>query len=72
MLYSEFDEKTLYRRFEIAQPIDVAHVTANVENGMLIVKAPKKVPQAIAEGRIQPSDCRSALEKLPFVDPKML
>jgi len=24
-------------------------VTANVENGMLTVKAPKKVPQAIAE-----------------------
>ena len=48
VLYSEFDEKALYRRFEIAQPIDIGHVTANVENGMLTVKAPKKVPQAIA------------------------
>jgi HSP20 family molecular chaperone IbpA len=51
VLYSEFGEKTLYRRFEIAQPIDVSHVTANVENGMLTVKAPKKVPQAIADRR---------------------
>jgi HSP20 family molecular chaperone IbpA len=49
VLYSEFGEKALYRRFEIAQPIDVCHVTANVENGMLTVKAPKKAPQAIAE-----------------------
>jgi HSP20 family molecular chaperone IbpA len=49
VLYSEFDQKALYRRFEIAQPIDVGHVTANVENGMLTVKAPKKVPHAIAD-----------------------
>jgi HSP20 family molecular chaperone IbpA len=44
--YSEFEEKALYRRFKIAQPIDVDRVTANVENGMLTVKAPKKAPQA--------------------------
>ena len=49
VLYSEFGEKALYRRFEIAHPIDVGHVTASVENGMLTVKAPKKVPQAIAD-----------------------
>jgi HSP20 family molecular chaperone IbpA len=49
VLYSEFDQKALYRRFEIAQPIDVGHVTANVENGMLTVKAPKKVPHARAD-----------------------
>jgi HSP20 family molecular chaperone IbpA len=49
VLYSEFDQKALYRRFEIAQPIDVGHVTANVENGMLTVKAPKKVPHASAD-----------------------
>jgi HSP20 family molecular chaperone IbpA len=48
VLYSEFEEKALYRRFEIAQPIDIGHVTASVENGLLTVKAPKKVPQAIA------------------------
>jgi HSP20 family protein len=49
VLYSEFDGKALYRRFEIAQPIDVSHVTANVENGMLTVNVPKKAPQAAAE-----------------------
>jgi HSP20 family protein len=49
VLYSEFDGKALYRRFEIAQPIDVSHVTANVENGMLTVKVPKKAPQTIPE-----------------------
>lgn len=49
VLYSEFGEKALYRRFEIAQPIDVGHVTANVENGMLTVKAPKKAPPVIAD-----------------------
>lgn len=49
VLYSEFDEKALYRRFEIAKPIDVSHVTANVENGILTVRVPKKVPKATAE-----------------------
>jgi HSP20 family molecular chaperone IbpA len=49
ILYSEFEEKTLYRRFEITQPIDVGHVTANLENGMLTVNAPKKAPQVIAD-----------------------
>lgn len=48
VFYSEFDQKSLYRRFEIAQPIDIGHVTANIENGMLTVKAPKNVPQEIA------------------------
>jgi HSP20 family molecular chaperone IbpA len=49
VLYSEFDGKALYRRFQIAQPIEVGHVTANVENGLLTVKAPKKAPQSTAE-----------------------
>ena len=49
VLYTEFEEKALYRRFEVAPPIDVGHVTANVENGILTVKAPKKAPQAISE-----------------------
>jgi HSP20 family molecular chaperone IbpA len=46
VFYTEFDEKNLYRRFEIAQPFDLDHVTANVQNGMLTVKAPKIVPLA--------------------------
>jgi len=49
VFYSEFNEKALYRRFEIPHPIDVGHVTANIENGMLTVKAPKKMAQAAAE-----------------------
>jgi len=52
VLYSEFEEKALYRRFEIAHPIDVGHVTANIENGMLTVKAPKNMPQAFADYKV--------------------
>jgi len=48
LVFSEFEEKALYRRFQIAQPIEIGQVTANVENGILTVKAPKKMPQAIA------------------------
>ncbi len=47
--YSEFNDKELYRRFEVTQPIDVDRVTANVENGILTVKAPKNAPQAITD-----------------------
>ncbi len=49
VLYSEFEEKALYRRFAISQPIDIDRVTANIENGMLTIKAPKKAPQATGE-----------------------
>jgi len=42
VFYSEFGAKSLYRRFELATPIEIGDVTANVENGMLIVTAPKK------------------------------
>jgi HSP20 family protein len=40
--YTEFGGKTLYRRFALATPIELGAVTANVENGMLTVTAPKK------------------------------
>jgi len=40
--YSEFGEKSLYRRFELATPIEVERTTARVEQGMLTVTAPKK------------------------------
>ncbi|MEO8051996.1 MAG: Hsp20/alpha crystallin family protein [Acidobacteriota bacterium] len=49
LLYSEFEEKALYRRFEISQPIDIDRITANIENGMLTIKAPKKAPQSGGE-----------------------
>lgn len=40
--YSEFGSKELYRRFALPRPIEIGAVTANVENGMLTVIAPKK------------------------------
>jgi HSP20 family protein len=40
--YSEFSKKSLYRRFELAAPIEVERTTARVEQGMLTVTAPKK------------------------------
>lgn len=40
--YSEFGTKSLYRRFELAAPVEIGAITANVENGMLTVVAPKK------------------------------
>jgi len=50
VVYSEFNHKDLFRRFELPQTIDVGHVTANIENGVLTVKAPKKAPQPV-EGK---------------------
>jgi len=47
VIYSEFNEKDLFRRFELPQTIDVDHVSANVENGILTVKVPKTIPQTI-------------------------
>ena len=40
--YSEFGEKSLYRRFDLVVPIDVDRVTAKVDKGLLTVIAPKK------------------------------
>ncbi len=40
--YSEFSGKSLYRRFELATPIEAERATARVEQGMLTVTAPKK------------------------------
>jgi HSP20 family molecular chaperone IbpA len=50
VVYSEFNEKDLFRRFELPQTIDVDHISVNVENGILTVKIPKKIPQTI-EGK---------------------
>ena len=41
--YSEFGEKSLYRRFELGAPVDIEQVEANVTNGMLTVVAPKQI-----------------------------
>jgi len=40
--YSEFGTKSLYRRFVLEMPIEIGAVTANVDNGMLTIVAPKR------------------------------
>jgi HSP20 family protein len=49
--YSEFGTKSLYRRFALATPIEIDAVTANVENGMLTVSAPKKKEEKKEAGK---------------------
>jgi HSP20 family protein len=49
MSYSEFGMKPLYRRFSFTTTVDVGAVTANVENGLLTVSAPKKKEEAKVE-----------------------
>lgn len=39
--FSEFGEKSLYRRFEVTPAIDVDRTTAAVENGLLTISAVK-------------------------------
>jgi len=49
--YSEFGMKSLYRRFALTTPIEIGAVTANVENGMLTVIAPKKKEEKKEAGK---------------------
>jgi HSP20 family protein len=49
--YSEFGTKSLYRRFAFATPVDIGAVTANVENGLLGVTAPKKKEETKEAGK---------------------
>jgi HSP20 family protein len=49
--HSEFGSKSLYRRFALATPIEIDAVTANVENGMLTVSAPKKKEEKKEAGK---------------------
>ena len=39
--YSEFSDQSLFRRIALPQPIDVAHVTAKLEKGVLNIVAGK-------------------------------
>ncbi len=39
--YSEFSDQSLFRRIPLPQPIDVAHVTAKLEKGVLNIVADK-------------------------------
>lgn len=46
--FCEFDQKTLFRRFDLPEPIDVDKVTANLEKGVLqltALKAGQKAPE---------------------------
>jgi HSP20 family protein len=41
VLWTEFGSNDVYRRFELLNPINVDKVTANLENGLLRIKAPE-------------------------------
>jgi HSP20 family protein len=41
VLWTEFGSNDVYRRFELLNPINVEKVTANLENGLLRIKAPE-------------------------------
>ena len=41
VLWTEFGSNDVYRRFEVANPIDVDRVTARLENGILRINAPE-------------------------------
>jgi HSP20 family molecular chaperone IbpA len=41
VLWTEFGSNDVYRRFELLNPINVDKVTANLENGLLQIKAPE-------------------------------
>ena len=41
MLWTGFGSNDIYRRFEVANPINVDKVTANFENGLLRITAPE-------------------------------
>jgi HSP20 family protein len=49
--FCEFSEKSLFRRFELDNRIDVERVTATLDNGILRIVAPKPTP---APGRHVP------------------
>lgn len=53
VIWTEFGSSNVYRRFEVPNPIDVDKVTANIENGLLHIKAaqvskPKEIPAKAA------------------------
>ena len=49
--YSEFGTKSLYRRFVLKTPIEIGAVTANIDNGMLTIVAPKRKEEKKALGK---------------------
>jgi len=45
--FCEFDQRTLFRRFDLPERIDVDRVTANLDKGMLHVTATKSRQEAV-------------------------
>jgi HSP20 family protein len=45
--FSEFGQKTLFRRYPLPEPIALDKVTASLDNGVLQVTAPKALPAVI-------------------------
>jgi len=49
VLWTEFGSNDVYRRFGVPAPIDVDKITANLENGLLRITAPKTAEVAKAQ-----------------------
>ena len=47
--YSEFNDQALFRRIPLPAPIDVTRTTANLDNGLLTIAAPKAGAEAESE-----------------------
>jgi HSP20 family protein len=47
--FCEFGEKTLLRRFDLPEPIDLEKVTANLDKGVLVLTALKAKPEPSAK-----------------------
>jgi len=52
--FCEFDQKTLFRRFALPEPIAVDKVTASLENGVLQLLAPKAKAEAAGTEKARP------------------
>jgi HSP20 family molecular chaperone IbpA len=50
-LRTEFSTGEVYRRFELPNPIEVGRVTANLDNGLLVVNAPELSKPQKAEAK---------------------
>jgi len=54
VLWTEFGSNDVYRRFEVANPIDVDRVTAMLENGILRINAPETAKPMEVNAAINP------------------
>ncbi len=54
--FCEFDEKTLYRRFDLPHRIAIDNVTASLDNGILELLAPKTTEEPV---KVQPMPAKA-------------